>query len=450
MQWIRWVVIVGLLLAGCGRNEVAVEPTPSMVPETAEPTLSTEEAAVAAWLQANAVELSTDDPTASLEDLEPLREIVGDARIVMLGEQTHGTHEFYTMRHRVVRFLVEEMGFDALVVEESWGPAKVVNDYVHGGEIDISMALANTGWRSATTETLDMVSWMREYNAEVSEEQQIDFFGMDMQDPEPSIEAVINDLSSIDADVAAQAETAYACFGNHAAYQALKRSEREDCTEEARLIFDLIASNVEQYPSGLTTLEYVRLLQEARIVVRALDYLAGFGTEVRDAAMAENVAWVLEQGGPDRRVILYAHNAHINLRTGWLGGNLKTMFGDGVVAIGQALYAGTFVAFPLATDNTVMQLTAFEAAPASKDKYEHYLNLAGYPYMLLDLRDVDSSALGAEWLDGPRGFRVNGWAAGRADLPDRSYVLFSLLEDFDALIFIRDTTPLKLMFMDGE
>jgi len=89
-----------------------------------------------AWLHANAAAFATTDPTAAVADLAPFQKIIGDARIVALGEDTHGTHEFFAMKDRLLRFLVAEMGFTTFAMEANWPEASRLNDYVHGGSGD--------------------------------------------------------------------------------------------------------------------------------------------------------------------------------------------------------------------------------------------------------------------------------------------------------------------------
>jgi erythromycin esterase-like protein len=86
------------------------------------------------WLKANAIPFDTTEPNSSFEDLMPLKKIIGDARIVALGEATHGTHEFFQMKHRMLEFLVEEMGFNTFAMEDAWPEANLINDYVHTGK----------------------------------------------------------------------------------------------------------------------------------------------------------------------------------------------------------------------------------------------------------------------------------------------------------------------------
>lgn len=448
---IAFAVFSNLLIAGCGVIGGAEAPATSATTELVEATFNDEEVAVADWLRAEAIELKTDDPNASYEDLEALREIVGDARIVLLGEQTHGTHEFFTMRHRVIRFLVEELGFNALAVEAPWGPGNAVNDYIHGVDLDGRAVMEGMQyWTFATYEALDMIEWMRDFNAEAYEADQIDFYGMDMQIPKASMANVVAKLNSVSAEASAKAEAAYACFYDYQSFAGLEKKEQDVCADQTRSIYEMVESREVEIASIFSKAEYEHLLQETRVVVQGLELSTDSTNAARDRGMAENVAWVLEQSGPDGKVIAWAHNAHIAQNLGRLGGNLEKQYGDDVVAIGMALYQGSFMAISVIPENEGWQLTEIDALTAPEGTYEYYLNLADYPYMFIDLSSVDVTAPGAEWLDGIGVFRGNGAQAGKADLPDRQFAFYSLLRDFDAIIFIRDTTPSMPLKLDEE
>lgn len=451
-----WIFIAALAISACGSpiqenlaqssSTEIVEVSPTELSEEAE--LSTEEAEIAAWLQAQAFELATDDPKADLSDLEPLREMVGEARIVMLGEQTHGTHEFYTMRHRLVRFLVEEMGFDALLVEVGWSESERVNAYVHGAELDGWQVVEELGyWTFATSGALSMVDWIREHNASVSEAEKISFYGMDMQNPQGAIDNVIETLETIDQEAADWAAEQYACYIDWNTFKALDAEEQENCLALALEVRNLIASNEDAYQQILAQRGFEYLLQESVVVMQGLEFVPRERSATRDKAMAQNVAWTLEQLGPEGKLVVWAHNGHIAQKQGWMGGYLDAWYGQEVYGISTALYQGSFTAIPI---DDIMLPTTFEVADASKGMYEYFFNLSGYPYFLLDLSSVDVSAPGAEWLGDKGGFRFNGWFGGYPDIPNRSFTRISLREEVDAVLFIRDTTPSTPLFMIEE
>ena len=134
------------------------------------------------WIREHAVPLKTVDPAADDADLMPLKEMIGDARIVGLGEASHGTSEFFTLKHRLVHFLATELGFTVFAIEANMPEAYRLNEYVLTGEGDPEKLLEGMYfWTWNTQEVLDMILWMRDYNASGAGVMQ--FTGFDMQTP---------------------------------------------------------------------------------------------------------------------------------------------------------------------------------------------------------------------------------------------------------------------------
>jgi erythromycin esterase len=142
-----------------------------------------------AWLRDNAVPVKTVVAQNGFEDLESLSSFVGDAKIIGLGEATHGTREFFQMKHRLLEYLVERQGFGIFAIEASWASSLEVNEYVLGGPGDGKALLqkyARVMWPWRTQEVLELIQWMRAYNA--SNERKVMFTGFDMQEPVPAVD----------------------------------------------------------------------------------------------------------------------------------------------------------------------------------------------------------------------------------------------------------------------
>ena len=160
------------------------------------------------WLIGHSIPFETAEAGHDFTDLEPLREIIGDARIVGLGEGTHGTKEFFQMKHRIVEFLASEMGFTIFSIEASTPEAYRINDYVLAGEGDPKALIGGMYfWTWNTEEVLAMVEWMREFNA--SGRGRIEFTGFDMQTPDVAMKNVTAFLETVDSERAAQVASTY-------------------------------------------------------------------------------------------------------------------------------------------------------------------------------------------------------------------------------------------------
>lgn len=435
------LILGAWILVGCS-------PIPQVVSPTAvEPTLTVEEQEIANWLGTNAIPLVTVYPEAGYEDLMPLKEIIGDARIVALGEGTHGTQEFITVRHRMIRFLVEEMGFNILAVEGDWGPAKAVNEYIQGGDGDARQTLLDMhSWVIGTEEMSELIEWMHDYNRQTEDSVRLSFYGLDIYSPHESMQHVIREMQNIDPEAVNDTSTAYACFPDaywdiFDTYLNRSNEEKRSCLDSVRSVYDQIANSV-RYKEALSQKAYAALLQEARVAVQGVEVYVegvGSGSDTRDQDMAENATWLLRQAGPDAKIILWAHNGHVQKRSlTSMGGFLNQAFGDGIVVFGSTFYEGRFTAVRF-DDKSLAQFTAARAPMFS---YEYYFNLAGIPNFLLDVRDANGDPQIINWLEGPRGFRAIGccaWWPG--DIPNRMFHMEELRKAFDVIVYIHTTSP---------
>lgn len=456
-------LLVGTL-AGCQDQSSPLPlPPPDEAPtETplppATPTigLSADEArdAAAEWLRANAIPFETTEPGSGFEDLMPLKEIIGDARIVALGEATHGTHEFFQMKHRLVEFLVEEMGFNLFAIEANWPEANLVNDYVHTGEGDPAALLAGLGfWTWNTQEVLDMIRWMCAHNQDPGDAPEISFVGFDMQNPDMAMDNVIGYFQEVEPSYAFTATLRYACIdeANMYTYAGLSGEEQATCREELQEVLDHLVAGQETYEALSSPQEFAFAVQSTRIVLQAEDCLADEEyTGDRDRYMAENIVWLPEQAGPDARIIIWAHNGHVANRVGSngeksMGVYLREVYGEGMVIFGFAFYQGRFNALGHNSETGQFgRLRSHKAPPAPQDSYEWYFRAAEMPRMILDLRGVSGASLATGWLAKPRKFRSIG-AAYDDDTPEDYFYDADITTRFDAIIYFEETTPSVLL-----
>ena len=157
--------------------------------------------------------------TGAVQDYDPLMDLVGDARFVLLGEASHGTEEFYRARAEITRRLIAEKGFAAVAVEADWPDAYRVNRYVRaaGDDRDAETALSDfqrfPQWMWRNTVMLDFVEWLRRHNDSLpSDARKAGFYGLDLYSLHQAIEAVVGYLEKVDPEAAERARRRYACF----------------------------------------------------------------------------------------------------------------------------------------------------------------------------------------------------------------------------------------------
>jgi erythromycin esterase-like protein/predicted phosphoribosyltransferase len=283
----------------------------------------------------------TGDPS----DYDTLLDDIGRARVVLLGEATHGTHEFYRHRALITGRLIAEKGFSAVAVEADWPDAYRVNRYVRGAGTDGDATEALSGfrrfpawmWRNA--DVLDFIGWLRSHNEGRPEPARAGFYGLDLYSLRASAEAVLTYLDKVDPPAAARARERYACFDRfgdelHDYARATHWDLSASCEDEAVSQLVELRRRAAEYATRngrIAPDEFFAAEQNARLVRDAEAYYRTmFGGRVdswnlRDRHMADTLRALrqfLERSRPDARVVVWAHNSH-------LGDARATEMGDG-------------------------------------------------------------------------------------------------------------------------
>jgi erythromycin esterase-like protein len=328
--------------------------------------------------------------TGAPADYDPLLDRIGDARVVLLGEASHGTHEFYRERCRITRLLVERKGFDAVAVEADWPDAYRVNRYVRGMSDDRDADAALGGfqrfptWMWRNRDVVELVDWLRAHNDALGDgAPTVGFYGLDLYSLHASIQAVLEYLDTVDPEAAARARYRYGCFdhfgedpqayGYAASIGASRGCEDEvvqQLAEMQRRATELAAMDG-RLPEG----EHFFAEQNARLVRNAERYYRSMfrGREeswnLRDRHMADTLDALLahlgrkpgrEEGtateagaGRPARIVVWEHNSHIgDARATQMGAGGELNVGqlarerhaDDAVLVGFTTYSGTVTA----------------------------------------------------------------------------------------------------------
>jgi erythromycin esterase-like protein len=269
------------------------------------------------------------------DDYDALLEMVGDARLVLLGEASHGTHEFYRERARITRRLIEEKGFTAIAVEADWPDAYRVNRYVRGASDDADADEALSGfkrfptWMWRNTDVVELTEWMAGYNAALpADRPRVGFYGMDLYSLFTSIDAVIEYLDDVDPQAAQRARFRYACFEHFGedtqAYgYAAEFGLTQPCEDQAvqqLLELQRRAAELASHDGRIPEDEFFFAEQNARLVINAEEYYRTMfrgrvsSWNLRDQHMVETLAALLEyfEGkGIQAKLVVWAHNSHL-------------------------------------------------------------------------------------------------------------------------------------------
>ena len=444
-----------LLSAACGRDTPASPPAPGSPSFPPAPTAEPTPAEIGAWLDANAHPFEGSHLSLPHDDLELLRDLVGDARVVALGENTHGARDFFEMKARILRFLVEEMGFDTFAIEATWPESLRLDRYVRTGEGDPAMLLSGLYfWTWNTESVLEMIEWMRDHNEAGGE---VGFHGVDLKFPGMALHLVREYFGLVAPDRLDFISGKLDCLTRFAngptgrfprtRYDDETDAYRAECgasLEEARAV---LVENREPYEAAGGADRYAIALQSLRVAYQY--HLEVVGEQSRDESMAENTIWLGDRIGPDGRIVLWAHNFHVAAQPVAQGFHLREAFGDDLVIVGFTHEGGRFTALRLiegpsgAVGNT--GLDSFDLEPPVEGSFEAYFAEAAAPRFVLDLRrPLDEPA--SAWLSEARPFRRIGccYDPARAD----SYWLDTPLPQwFDAIIHFESTRPTVVLPM---
>jgi protein-L-isoaspartate(D-aspartate) O-methyltransferase len=351
-----------------------------------------------------------------------LLERVGDARVVLLGEATHGTSEFYRMRARITEELICRHGFTMVAVEADWPDATRVDHYVrHRPPSPVPTFHAFDRfptWMWRNREVVDFAAWLHERNGTVEPDSRAGFYGLDLYSLYRSAAMVLAYLDEVDPDAARVARARYGCLtpweGDPATYGRVALSGRYQSCEQP--VIDMLIEMVERQLE-FTRHDgdrYIDALQNARVVAdaeryyRAMYYGGAAAWNLRDRHMFDTLQILLQVGRPGAKAVVWAHNSHIGDASATemaargelnIGQLCRQHYGDGAYLVGFGTDHGTVAA----ADEWDGPVRIKPVRPSLPDSYERLFHSAEKPAFMLHLRDPVRQAvrdeLGAERLE---------------------------------------------------
>ncbi|MBU1375386.1 MAG: erythromycin esterase family protein [Alphaproteobacteria bacterium] len=383
----------------------------------------------------------------------------GDARIVMLGESSHGTSEFYQARAAITRWLVEKRGFNIVALEADWPDAKVLDARVRGRPAVSGKAFARfPGWLWKNREFDALLGWLAEHNRKRSRSDQVGIHGLDLYNLSASMRAVVDHLDRVEPEAAKVARERYGCLNPWAqepvTYGRMAVSGRYAGCEGAvtPMLTDMLARQVREAPRldggdpSLDAVRGMRLLREADAYYRAMYYGGGEAWNLRAAHLFETLQALLEAKGRYGKAVVWAHNSHVgDARATEMGlvrdernlGQLcRQAWGEQARLIGFGTHGGTVAC---ASDwDGPMEVKAVR--PSLAESQERQSHNAGIDRYLLDLRSGQRNGV-RRALSDPRLERFIG-VTYRPDTERWShYAECRLAEQFDAWVWFDETTP---------
>ena len=406
---------------------------------------------VITWLKSNAIPIDTCEPVSTLADLTALRDVIGTARVVALGEATHGTSEFFKLKHRLLEYLVSDLGFNVFAIEANFPEALRMNQYVLTGEGDPSKVLSGLHfWTWDTQEVLEMVRWMRLYNSDPKHCNKLKFYGIDMQYGEQAKNDVLAYLTTVDPQYL-QVARVQLQFAND------QVSSRHDVADVEALKYRAAVEGLlkhmrdhrQKYVASFGEGKWEMAYQEALIIQQNTEFILSKRIDsARDKAMADNAIWLLQHEANGSKMVLWAHNMHTSFwsydvpsEKPWrpMGAYLKRQLGADYLSFGFIFNEGGFNARDRRPSQGHGELRAFYLGPCPDGTIPATLNKLNLPILAIDFRKLPKAGKVRDWWEQPHWWLSIG-AVFSSD--DRSgWLMNSIVHEYDCAIFIAKTTP---------
>ena len=402
---------------------------------------------------------------ATWRDHSALLDRINSARIVLIGEASHGTQDFYHLRASITKYLIEHHGLNAVAVEADWPDAYRVNRFVRGEDPDEDANSALSGferfpaWMWRNTEVLSFVRWLREWNDE-HPRNKVGFYGLDLYSLTTSIQAVISYLDKIDPEAARRARDRYACFDHfagdtHAYGYAVSAGIIEPCEEDVvKQLLDIrnrFGNYVGERGPGAED-EFFFAEQNARLAANAEEYYRAMfrgrhsSWNIRDTHMADTLDELLrylgDRSGVRARVAVWAHNSHLGDARATemgergelnLGQLMRERHGDDVRSIGFTTFDGTVTA----ASNWDAHSERKAVRPALAGSIESVMHDVGIPQFIMHLDDEHLAGFASPLLE-----RAIGVIYRPQTERQSHYFNARITDQFDALIHVDRSTAL--------
>ena len=360
------------------------------------------------------------------KDLEILKKLIGNSKVVALGEVSHGSSEIFKMKNRIIQYLAANHGFDIFSIEANMPEAYKLNDYTVRGEGDPKKLIAGMYfWTWRTEEVLNMVEWMRRFNRP---KQRIEFTGFDMQYYDGAVNELLDAFKGH--DEAASKITALKKTLDEIRIRAQQNrgmpSVGYNETKEIDTVLSFLRNIIDTSPKKDW------LLQNAVVIEQYLGNNSGLW---RDKCMADNFLWIKEHN-PNSKLVIWAHNGHIMKTNQMMGYHLAQKLGNDYTTIGFTFYNGNFTAAGS------KGLTSYEAQQGYPGTLEYLLEQMKEPIFILDLKKIKTdNNKDIEWITQRLSYRRVGAMGG---IPNE-FSEGKISDDFDYLIFIKTSTSSILL-----
>ena len=410
------------------------------------------------------------EPFNSIEtaNIDSLLQRIGNARVVLIGEATHGTSEFYRLRNRITAALIEQKHFRAVAIEGDWPDAARIDHYVRHYDCAPSEWTAFARfptWMWRNEEVREFVDWLHVHNSNRRAEERTAFHGLDLYSMYSSIRAILRYLDEVDPEAAALARQRYGCLtpwqSDPATYgRAALAGAYRSCEEDVVRMLSDIAARHREYAEHdgerfLDAVQNARLIANAELYYRTMYYGSRSSWNLRDMYMFETLQNLRQHYWPDNKIVVWAHNSHVGDASATemasrgefnIGSLCRSELGQDVYSIGFGTDNGTVAA---ASDwDGPMEVKKLN--PATDRSYERLFHETTLPGFMMELRDAPAPL--REGLEEPRLQRAVG-VIYRPETELASHYFEAVLpRQFDEYIWVDTThavTPIDTAELEG-
>ena len=408
-------------------------------------------------------------PLENMEDLDPLMDYIGDAKYVLLGEASHGTHEYYTWRAKITQRLIQEKGFAFVGVEGDWPDCYRLNrfakGYTNSGK-DIYEVLNDFNrwptWMWANWEIAAFIDWLKAYNTGIPLEMRVGFYGLDVYSFRESMYSIIQYLEKNDPEALKLAKKVMECFEPYGkdegqAYARASAFVPELCEKDVINLLTEIRSKVENYNSDpenvMSTEQNAFVARNAEKYYRAMIKRGSASWNIRDEHMVSTIERLMKYHGNAAKTVIWEHNTHIGDARATdmasegmvnVGQLLREQFADdGVVAVGFGSYKGTVVA-ARGWGDEMRKIRIPNAVEGSWENDFHHASKGKNRLLLMNKIRKEKC------VSAPIGHRAIGVVYNPEHERFGNYVPSVMPKRYDAFVFLDETTALHPIHIEPD
>lgn len=407
---------------------------------------------VVQWINQKAVPLQHITAGNTFADLKPLKKVLKNTRVVGVGEATHGTREFFQAQHRMLEFLVQELGYTMFIMEASYSACKPINEYVLHGKGDRDALLTGQGYLAWDNEAFTtIIDWIRTYNQGMPEHKKVSFYGIDLCFNGVGRELVLKYLEKHMPAEAAPAKAWFAPLDQEEKHWPFTLDQAVIATIYPLLkgLMQRMENSKPQLVAASSEAEYREIhrhlrIMEQWIIANTPELVLPPGEKRMDRGgyMAENFFYLMDQN-PQAKCMFRGHNYHAaaNPSDPSVGYFIRERLGDQYYAIGATCIQGTFLYRVLLPDNKVGGFEEYHFLPMSPASLPGTVGRSTHENLILNLRNARGVPPAVQkWLQDPVPEMYGNWVS-EGILTQNTYGTCVLQEMYDAILYIRTSTP---------